>query len=288
MSRAIYATPKTVTELSQCAFYHTMQIPGYGLVDGQWDLREGAERYLGHVDFAGKRVLELGKASGFLTFHMEGQGAEVIAYDLSEHDDWDVVPMARLRRSQEEISPLYPRGVRTWRDFQRLRREGIAQLNNGFWLAHRAFGSRARLVTGAVYDVPTAIGAVDVAVFGSILLHLRDPFLALQRSARLTRETIVVADLVPDSVRHVDAPSGGERETEGGSLGTYAKFIPDPAAGGPLDIWWQISPELVLRWLAILGFEDGKVSHHVQPFQGHPVPLYTVVAQRTVEMDPTE
>jgi hypothetical protein len=30
-----------------------------------------------------------------------------------------------------------------------------------------------------VYDMPPAIGPVDVAVYGSILLHLRDPFRAL-------------------------------------------------------------------------------------------------------------
>lgn len=285
---SIYAVPEDVSELSECTFYHTMELPGHGLVEGQWDLRAGVDDYLGHVDFAGKRVLELGKASGFLTFHMERRGAEVVAYDLSEHDDWDVVPLARLHRPQTEISSLYPAGVEHWRDFQRLRRGGIARLNKGFWLAHRAHGSRARLVTGTVYDVPAAIGPVDVAVFGSILLHLRDPFLALQRSLRLTRETVVVTDLVPDGVQHVDAPADAQAAAIGRVAGSYAKFIPDPVAGGPLDIWWQISPELIVRMLAILGFEEARVSHHQQPFQGTPVPLYTVVARRTVAMDPIE
>ncbi|MBV9971725.1 MAG: hypothetical protein JO135_00155, partial [Candidatus Eremiobacteraeota bacterium] len=35
-----YAEPRTVTNLSDCYFYHTMEIPGYGLVEGQWDLRD--------------------------------------------------------------------------------------------------------------------------------------------------------------------------------------------------------------------------------------------------------
>jgi len=263
MTDSVYAEPKLVTELRECSFYHTMELPGYGLVPGQWDLREGVDDYLGHVALAGKRVLELGKASGFLTFEMERRGADVVAYDLSEHHDWDVVPMARLHRPQSEISPLYP-GVTSWQEFLRVRREGIGYLNNGFWLAHRANGSRARLVLGTVYGVPAAIGPVDVAVFGSILLHLRDPFLALQRSLRLTRETAIVTDLVPDGVQHVDAPASGVTPT----AGAYAKFIPDPVAGGPLDIWWQLAPELVIRMLAILGFEDAKLSHHTQPFQG--------------------
>jgi hypothetical protein len=55
----------------------------------------------------------------------------------------------------------------------------IDRINNACWLAHRLFESKARVVNGAVYDIPTAIGPVDVVVLGSILLHLRDPFLHL-------------------------------------------------------------------------------------------------------------
>ena len=53
-----------------------MEIPGHGLVTGQWDLRGGVDDYLGKVAFAGQRVLEIGPASGFLTFEMEKRGAE--------------------------------------------------------------------------------------------------------------------------------------------------------------------------------------------------------------------
>ncbi len=40
-----YATPKNVTDLNDCVFYHTMEIAGYGLVEGEWDLREGVQDY---------------------------------------------------------------------------------------------------------------------------------------------------------------------------------------------------------------------------------------------------
>jgi hypothetical protein len=262
-----------------------MEIPGYGLVEGQWDLRESAAAYLGQVKFAGKRVLELGKASGFLTFHMEREGAEVVAHDLSEHDAWDVVPFANLaRRSQSDLHPLYPPGIRHWKDFLKDRQRGIVALNNGFWLAHRAFGSQARLVLGSVYDLPEALGRFEVATLGSILLHLRDPFQALFRASCLTRETLVVTDIEPDTVQHVP----GEASATGTAHGACAKFVPDPQAGGPLDIWWQLAPELIVRWLAILGFEDARILHSGHRFQGHAVPLYTVVANRTVEMDSEE
>src|SRR5438046_10691371 len=91
---SIYAEPRTVTDLEDCYFYHSMEIPGYGLVEGPWDLRGGVDDYLGGVDLRDKRVLEIGTASGFLCFTMEGRGAEGVASDLSDDHSWDVGPCA--------------------------------------------------------------------------------------------------------------------------------------------------------------------------------------------------
>ena len=57
----IYAQPQTGISLDECEFYHTCEIPGIGLVTGQWDLRRGLTQYLGSYDFTSKRVLEIGK-----------------------------------------------------------------------------------------------------------------------------------------------------------------------------------------------------------------------------------
>jgi len=181
---SVYASPRVLTDLSDCYFYHTMDIPGFGHVDGEWDLREGIDAYLGSVDVRGKRVLEMGTANGFVCFHMERQGADVVAYDLSEQQDWDVVPYAR----DDEAA------------FRADRKNHIRKLNNAFWLCHRALKSESKVVYGDVYSVPEDIGVVDVCTFGSILLHLRDPFLALQTALRLTKETVIVTDMLgPDA-----------------------------------------------------------------------------------------
>src|SRR5436309_2145169 len=89
---SVFARPRTVSSVEDCYFYHSMNIPDHGEVTGEWDLRGREKEYLGNVDLAGKTVLEIGTASGHLCFWMEHQGAEVVGYDLSENEEWDIVP----------------------------------------------------------------------------------------------------------------------------------------------------------------------------------------------------
>src|SRR5215208_3579534 len=92
MSDATYTPLRAPASADDCHFYHWMEIPGHGLVGGDWDLRGAEAEYLGHVALAGLRVLEIGPASGGLTFHMESQGAEVVAVELPPGGGWDTVP----------------------------------------------------------------------------------------------------------------------------------------------------------------------------------------------------
>jgi SAM-dependent methyltransferase len=245
-----YATPRLVSDPKSCDWYHTMEIPGYGLVEGRWDLGGRVDAYLGGINLTGKRVLELGPASGYLTFEMERRGAEVVAYDLSEEQSWDCVPMASHPYARHHAER---------------RKAHIRRLNDGFWLAHHAFQSKAKVVYGDIYSIPTDIGLVDVAVFGAILLHLRDPFLGLEHALRLTRETAVVVDLAP-----WDGLSDGA-----------IHFVPDSHARGPLETWWRFTPRAIQRMLGVLGFESAQVSSCTVPCMGTEHTLFTVVAQRT-------
>ena len=87
-----FAVPRKVKGVSDCYFYHTMEVPGYGVMQGEWDLRSGIDEYLGKVAFGAQRVLEIGPASGFLTFEMEKRGAEVVSVEVTEDPGWDFVP----------------------------------------------------------------------------------------------------------------------------------------------------------------------------------------------------
>lgn len=234
-----------------------MDIPGYGHVEGAWDLRSDPDAYLGRVDFRGKRVLEIGTASGYLCFQMEQRGAEVVAYDLCEEYDWDIVPFA----GSDQVA------------FQTERKQHIRRLNDGYWLAHRAFGSQARVVYGTVYAIPEAIGEVDIAILCSVLLHLRDPILALQNALRLTRETVVVTELMwrhPLLVRLLGAVRG-----------PYMALLPDFRSRQPNETWWLFSPSIMQRILGMFGFAETRITYHHHIYRGRRQALYTMVGRRT-------
>ncbi|EFK05550.1 conserved hypothetical protein [delta proteobacterium NaphS2] len=249
----MYAEPKKIADIRDCYFYHTIDVPGYGTVNGNWDLRRGLNEYLGNVDFLGKRVLDVGTANGVLCFEMERQGAEIVAFDLSRDEKWDMVPFAR------------------WKEYEAIsedRKRIIDRLNNAYWFCHERLNSKAKVVYGNVYAIPVEIGPVDVAVYGSILLHIRDPFLALQSGARLTRETIIITEVHRGLTQKTSGP--------------FMQFLPDPDTVEPKDTWWDLRPEVIVRMIGVLGFEDAKVTYHTQLYDGKENQLYTVVGRRTI------
>ncbi len=305
LSPEVFAPPRLVTRLEDCEFYHTMDLPGHGTVRGQWDLRGHVDSYLGHVNLTGKRVLELGTASGFLCMEMEKRGAEVVAYDLSEDFDGDLVPFAR-EESPAELAA---------------RRRFVRRLNNGWWLVHRSHQSRARVAYGSIYDIPDGIGEVNVATFGSILLHLRDPYRALASASRFVRDTIVVTDYdrhwerfpTPSVEATLGATPGGQRgrllriahrllgdrgwwdrehqlrdraRTAERSLQAVldspaALFLPHATDPSQNQSWWCFRPQAIVAMLGTLGFTRSTIN--VTEGITHtdiPTRVFTVVAHR--------
>jgi len=124
------------------------------------------------------------------------------------------------------------------------------------------------MVNGIVYDIPRSIGPVDVAIYGSILLHLRDPFLALENGARLAKEAMIVADVSPWS-----RLASRFRKTP--------RFMPDSLKpDGINDGWFRLPPLLVKEYLSILGFKNSTMTWRNFTYGSRSVPIYTIVARR--------
>jgi hypothetical protein len=260
--------------VDDCDFYHTVEVPGHGIVAGQWDFRGTEAAYLGGVAFDGRSVLEIGPATGYLGFWMERQGAALTVLDLGPDNEWDFVPFQDLH-------------IQTHQAF---RREHLRRLQNGWWLLHERFGSQASALHGTVYDLGPEAGSFDVVTLNAVLLHLRDPMGALIRAASVCRQTLVVTEIhesffsqdagVPFEARLASRIRrliglGPTQKT----LTLAAPFIPRANAPGRIDAWFYLPSTLVAEMMRILGFKV-TVTEHVQSFQGKPYRMYTAVGER--------
>jgi hypothetical protein len=242
-----FATPRENISLDDCNFYHVMDLPGIGQVGSEWDLRANLDAYLGHTDFAGKRVLEIGPASGLLTFTMEKKGAAVTCLELTPDKAWEFVP-----HPDSHMNPIRAQ-----------RRAGTQRRTNGFWLAHKLHGSKARVYYGEAADIPDALGKFDIAVLAAVLLHCQSPAQIIEQCARRSNTLIIVERYFP--------------ELEGKP---ECRLVPS-ADNKIWDTWWDFSTEFFAQYLGVLGFTGLRKNTHVQLLKGQiPVELFTVVASR--------
>ena len=130
----------------------------------------------------------------------------------------------------------------------------------------------ARVEYGSVYEISPGLGEFDVVTLGSILLHLRDPFLAIQKAASVARETLVITDLLALSFDQAAATILGK--------GRLIRFMPDASACSPFETWWGLSPHFIAQAVQVLGFTDIQFSIHRQRYATREMDLYTIVARR--------
>ncbi|HEX8066675.1 MAG TPA: methyltransferase domain-containing protein [Thermoleophilaceae bacterium] len=152
-------------------WYHTLELAPGEVVEGFFDLRPHVARYGLPERMDGMRALDVGTWDGFWAFEMERRGARVVALDLDREEDLDWPPRLRPATFSDE-----PRGA-------------------GFALAREILGSSVERVSSSVYDAsPSELGEFDLVLCGAVLIHLRDPLLALERIAALCRGTFVSAE----------------------------------------------------------------------------------------------
>ncbi len=245
------------------AFYHTIDFGDGVLHQGAWDLRDHESAYLGDYDVGGKRVLEVGPASGFLSAYLASKCADLVVFDLPFGAAPELVPFSEI----DNIDEFAASGQRS-----------MEQLRNSWWLTKRKLGFKASAVYADVYNPPSDLGRFDVTVFGSILLHLSNPFRALQMFAATTDSTIIVTDVL-------GAPSTSPNVSQNLLGAARMIFAPSPLPNGIVH-WWALSPDAVRHMLSKLGFSDCVVTTHSPKRMSSAPPLFTVVARRVVRPGP--
>ena len=249
----IFAAPRRVENLADCYFYHTMDVPGLGVQKGHWDLRGRFDDYLGGVDVNGKSVLDIGTATGFLSFEAEACGASrVVSFDMSDVRQQAFVPFKGRQYAEDYEGWVHDYSAR------------IDRWKNAYWLCHRLLNSKAEVFYGDVYQLPPELGQFDLAIVGSVLEHLIDPLSALISIARLTRERLILVTPLIQTDEKI------------------ARF--EPSADRPEDdfTWWTYSVGLYRELLAILGFTVEKIAsgEYYHEYAGRMEARSTLVAKR--------
>ena len=61
----------------------------------------------------------------------------------------------------------------------------------------------------------------------------------------------------------------------------YFQFLPNYKTLENKDVWWYLSPQLVVNMLGVLGFEDTKIDYHEYELYDKLTPTYSIVGTRT-------
>lgn len=241
---------------ADCDFYHTIELQDGTVHPGDWDLRGYEEAYLGGVDLAGRRVIEFGPASGWMSAFIAARAAALTVFDLPPGAPPEFVPHPDVDMAATAADAAVSAG--------RLRRS--------WWYAKQRLGFDARAVYGDIYRLPGDVGRYDVAFFGAILLHLSSPFRALQQAAAVTDEAIVVSEV--DSSPKLP----GYDELAGAAAGLTVFNPTEPPFG--MTHWWAVSPAMVAHMLRRLGFPHVAVTRHTPPRMPSRPAMFTVVGRR--------
>jgi len=228
----IYTNPRKNIKIEDCKFYHTVEVDGK-TIHGEWDLTDCIDDYLGGFDFKNKRVIDVGAASGYLSFEMEKRGADVVSFDMPDGSYWDHL----IKEGYEKPKP-----------------ERTDGLFNSYEYLHQKLNSNNKIFRGDIYNpLPDELGRFDVAVFGTMLSHVRDPALVLMNILHKVDGYAVLINKFQ-----------------------HATHFMNPNT----NTWWNISHKDIVKMMGYIGFKEEKSTSVLPKLNGEPKPYESILFKR--------
>lgn len=162
------------TNLENLDWYHTIELQSGHITKGRYDWRP----YLKYFDFGnldGKKVLDIGCGSGFFSFHFETLGASVTALDIPSQEKSDYCMVGEENVKLQSKCNKY------------------TDHKNAFSIAADMLNSNVKRIEIDLYDItPKNVGVYDLIFCNDVLLHLTDPFKALNIFKKVCGDTMII------------------------------------------------------------------------------------------------
>ena len=159
--------PRHIPSTENCAFYHSMDFDDGSGVTGAWDIRGKFAQYIGNYPIAGKTLLDVGTASGFLAFESEKAGAKVTALEGLSVAEYCQLHFAGMLYHEDRDA------------FNRQNEVWFETLKNGFWYSWYKSHSKSEVIYAPLSALPYWNRKFDIVLAGAILEHLSDPVSAI-------------------------------------------------------------------------------------------------------------
>jgi tRNA (mo5U34)-methyltransferase len=214
------ARPGLKDKVEAVDWYHTIELGNGVVTPGFVDHRAQLPQYHLPESFAGKRCLDVATFDGFWSFEFERRGAsEVVGADIQQRTDGDIPNPFRAA----------------------IAKHLQATMGEGFRVAHAALDSKVDHRICNVYDLaPERVGLFDFVFVSDLLLHIRDPQLALERIFSVATGDLLVADVFMPGLDHY-----GER-----SLTACPGWMPGSYT------WWMPGVQTLKQMMLVAGFES--------------------------------
>ena len=212
-------------------WYHTLELAPGVVTPGLFAHTPHVDRYGLPADMSGLRALDVGSFDGFWAFEMERRGAQVTALDVDGPEELDWPRRLRALGAQAPNAQ-------------------ISQSTN-FAIARGALDSAVERASLSIYHAtPERLGTFDVVFCGSLLIHLRDPVLALERMADLCSGRLVLGEAYSRRLDWIPRVKVAEFRGE-----------------TPWMTWWLPTSRTLLAMTRCAGFEDVRLhDRFVLPF----------------------
>jgi SAM-dependent methyltransferase len=158
-----------------------MEFPDGAAVRGSWSIPD-FPAYIGQYDVAGKTLLDVGTATGYIAFNAEKAGAQVTGLEAASAREFRHVPFANALSYQNVAAS---RAI--WEE------KNLKPVKNSWWRCWHEYGSKARCVYEPIADLYEWDDTVfDIVVAGAIVEHLSDPVFSIGAWCKVAREAVII------------------------------------------------------------------------------------------------